>query len=93
VGDFEVANGDICRTAYVFLEIAYIFCLAVGPESWAEIDHLIRLTKGHSTKLTREMLLEVIATNDKQLFALSSDGSAISSSVSSKPIRKRAMTF
>jgi len=51
--------------------------LMLDPEGWAEIDQLIRLASGHGTKLTRELLLEVVATSDKKRFALSPDGSKI----------------
>ncbi len=51
--------------------------LSLDTEGWAVIDQLIRLANGHGTKLTRELLLEVVATSDKKRFALSPDGSRI----------------
>lgn len=51
--------------------------LVLDSEGWAEIDQLIRLANGHGTKVTRELLLETVATNDKNRFALSADGSRI----------------
>lgn len=51
--------------------------LALDSEGWVEIDYLIRLANGHGTKLTRELLIEVVATSDKKRFALSSDCSRI----------------
>lgn len=51
--------------------------LALDAEGWCAIDQLIRLANGHGTKLTRELLLEVVATSDKRRFALSQDGARI----------------
>ena len=51
--------------------------LTLDSDGWAEISQLIRLANGHGTKLTLELLLEVIARSDKNRFALSSDGSRI----------------
>ncbi len=54
--------------------------LILDSEGWAEISQLIRLANAHGTKLTLELLHEVIATSDKKRFALSSDGSRIRAS-------------
>lgn len=51
--------------------------LALDSEGWAEIDQLIKLANGHGTKLSRELLLEVVATSDKNRFAFSPGGSRI----------------
>jgi len=51
--------------------------LVLDPEGWAAIDQLIRLANGQGTKLTRELLLEVVAASDKKRFALSPDNSRI----------------
>jgi len=51
--------------------------LMLDSEGWAAIDQLIRLANGHGTKLTRELLLEIVATSDKKRFALSPDSSRI----------------
>lgn len=51
--------------------------LALNSEGWAKINQLIRLANGHGTKLSRELLLEVVATSDKNRFAISPDGSSI----------------
>ena len=48
--------------------------LPLDPEGWAEIDRLVRLAHKHGTKLSRELLLEIIATSGKKRFALSADG-------------------
>lgn len=51
--------------------------LSLDSEGWAEIDQLIRLANGHGARLTRETLLETVATSDKKRFALSPEGSRI----------------
>ncbi len=51
--------------------------LVLDSEGWCAIDQLIRLANGHGTKLTRELLLEVVTTSDKKRFALSQDGARI----------------
>jgi len=51
--------------------------LALDAEGWCAIDQLIRLAKEQGTGLTRELLLETVAANDKKRFALSPDGSRI----------------
>lgn len=51
--------------------------LALDAEGWCSIDQLIRLAKEQGTGLTRELLLETVATSDKKRFALSPDGSRI----------------
>lgn len=51
--------------------------LVLDSEGWTEIGQLIRLANGHGTKLTRELLLEVVSTSDKKRFALSQDGARI----------------
>lgn len=51
--------------------------LELDPEGWAAIDQLIRLANGHGIKLTRELLLKVVATSDKKRFALDLSSSKI----------------
>lgn len=51
--------------------------MSLDSEGWAEIDQLIGIANGYGTKLTRELLLEVVATSDKKRFSLSQDGSRI----------------
>ena len=51
--------------------------LSLDSEGWCTIDQLIRFANGHGTKLTLELLLEVVTTSDKKRFALSMDGSKI----------------
>lgn len=51
--------------------------LNLDSEGWADISQLIRHANGHGTKLSLELLMEVVATSDKRRFSLSSDGSRI----------------
>ena len=48
--------------------------LILDPEGWADLDELIRLANARGTALTRELVREIVASNDKQRFALSPDG-------------------
>jgi putative RNA 2'-phosphotransferase len=54
---------------------------AIGLEldgaGWARIDDLVRLTASGREPFTRELILEIVRTNDKQRFAVSSDGERI----------------
>jgi putative RNA 2'-phosphotransferase len=47
--------------------------LTLDAAGWAEIDALIRLSQDHRP-LTRALIEEVVATNNKQRFAISEDG-------------------
>ncbi|MDP2762032.1 MAG: RNA 2'-phosphotransferase [Sideroxyarcus sp.] len=51
--------------------------LELDLEGWAMVDQLVNLASKHGTALTRELLLEVVATSGKKRFALSQDGSRI----------------
>lgn len=51
--------------------------LPLNSEGWAEIDQLVRLANGYGRRLTRELLLETVATNDKNRFALNPDSTKI----------------
>ena len=51
--------------------------LTLDEEGWAEVDELMRLAQGRGPHLSRELIEEVVATNDKQRFALSEDGRLI----------------
>ncbi len=50
--------------------------LALDSEGWADIETLIRLSQSHRP-LTRALIDEVVATNNKQRFAISDDGTRI----------------
>ncbi|MDA0242753.1 MAG: RNA 2'-phosphotransferase [Chloroflexi bacterium] len=51
--------------------------LTLDEQGWAEVDELMRLAAGRGPHLSRELIEEVVATNDKQRFALSEDGRLI----------------
>ena len=51
--------------------------LSLDANGRADIDELLRLSAAHGRPLTRALLDEVIATNDKQRFVLSEDGTKI----------------
>jgi putative RNA 2'-phosphotransferase len=48
--------------------------LTLDPQGWASVDMLISLAGASGTELTTDIIREVVATSDKQRFALSSDG-------------------
>lgn len=51
--------------------------LELDPAGWAMVEQLISLANKHGTALTRELLLELVATSGKKRFALNQDGSRI----------------
>lgn len=54
--------------------------LTLDAEGWADFGELIRLASARGTPLTRELVAEVVASSDKQRFALSDDGARIRAS-------------
>lgn len=51
--------------------------LRLDERGWARVDDLIAAANRAGVPLTRELLLQVVAQNDKQRFAISEDGTAI----------------
>jgi len=51
--------------------------LALDAEGWADIGQLISLAGATGTALTRELILEAVATSDKQRFAIDPAGERI----------------
>jgi putative RNA 2'-phosphotransferase len=51
--------------------------LALDEHGWASVADLIALTQNGSVRLSRELIAEVVATNDKKRFVLSEDGERI----------------
>jgi len=51
--------------------------LSLDAEGWAPIDELITLANARGKGFTVSLLNEVVATNDKQRFAISADGTRI----------------
>ncbi|MFO0968239.1 MAG: RNA 2'-phosphotransferase [Gemmataceae bacterium] len=54
--------------------------LSLDANGWADIDELIRLANQSGHSLTRSLLEQVVAENDKKRFALSADGRRIRAS-------------
>ena len=51
--------------------------LALDESGWAALAELVRLSNQHGTQLTRELVEEVVAKNDKQRFMISPDRTKI----------------
>ena len=51
--------------------------LALDDQGWANLDDLISLANAKGAGLSREIVLEVVATSDKKRFALTSDNQKI----------------
>ena len=51
--------------------------LVLDQQGWANIDELIEKAGRHGMALTRELIAEVVATSDKQRFAIDSTGERI----------------
>ncbi|QEL20339.1 RNA 2'-phosphotransferase [Limnoglobus roseus] len=54
--------------------------LTLDANGWADVEELIRLTNAHGVSLTRPLLEQVVAENDKKRFAFSDDGRRIRAS-------------
>ena len=48
--------------------------LELDPEGWASLNQLVELANSHGRALTHELVHEIVATSDKQRFAVSPDG-------------------
>lgn len=51
--------------------------LTLDPHGWVEVEMLLRCAAAHGRPLSRELLAEVVAHNDKQRFSFSPDGRLI----------------
>ncbi len=51
--------------------------LSLDARGWVNVDTLLRAAQRHGHPLTKDLLDEVVFTNDKQRFAYSPDGSKI----------------
>jgi putative RNA 2'-phosphotransferase len=54
--------------------------VSLDAEGWIEIETLLAACAAHNKPISRELLHEVVATNDKQRFAISPDGARIRAS-------------
>ena len=48
--------------------------LVLSADGWARVSDLIELSQGRRVQFSRELLAEVVRSNDKQRFELSADG-------------------
>lgn len=51
--------------------------LHLDPNGWADVEQLLQGCNHHGVPLTREVLEEIVATNEKKRFSLSMDGQRI----------------
>ncbi len=51
--------------------------VVLDPSGWVAIDHLVARCRAHGKTLTRELLETIVATSDKQRFAISDDGQRV----------------
>lgn len=51
--------------------------LTLDPGGWASLAELVARARAHGVELSEELVREVVATNDKQRFSLSDDGTRI----------------
>jgi putative RNA 2'-phosphotransferase len=51
--------------------------LSLDANGWAEVDDLVRLANGNGHRLTREMIANIVASSEKQRFALDDSGARI----------------
>lgn len=51
--------------------------VSLDPAGWIEVDVLLDACGRHGKSITRDKLVELVATSNKQRFALSEDGSRI----------------
>jgi len=63
--------------SYVLRHEPHSIGLSLDREGWAEIDALIEGARESGRPLDRELIRAVVASNDKQRFALSEDGNRI----------------
>jgi putative RNA 2'-phosphotransferase len=51
--------------------------LTLAPDGWVDVDELLEACRAHGRAIPREVLHEVVATNDKRRFSFSPDGTRI----------------
>lgn len=72
---------DISRfLSYVLRHDPSAISLTLDSQGWASIDELIQKAQLNKRRFTREQLDNVVATNDKQRFAISQNGQHIRAS-------------
>jgi putative RNA 2'-phosphotransferase len=75
---------DVVRTSkrlsYVLRHHPASIGITLDPAGWVDVDELLAALAEHGLRLTRAELDEVVATNDKQRFALDGTGARIRAS-------------
>lgn len=61
------------RMAYVLRHRPDSIGITLTPEGWVRVDDLLRAFARHGTRITRDELEEVVATNDKRRFIIDGD--------------------
>lgn len=51
--------------------------LQLDPEGWVDLDQLIKHANAHGTQLSRPIVMEIVAINEKKRFSVTPDGSKI----------------
>jgi putative RNA 2'-phosphotransferase len=51
--------------------------LTLDAQGWANVDELLSKANQHGMRLTRDLMQQVVAQNDKQRFAFNADGTRI----------------
>lgn len=66
--------------SYVLRHKPEAIAITLDSEGWVNVDNLISQANKHGESLTRELIEEVVKTNDKKRFKISDDGLAIRAS-------------
>ena len=51
--------------------------ITLAPDGWVDVDELLEACRAHGRAISRRVLHEVVATNDKRRFSFSPDGRQI----------------
>ena len=78
-----MADGILRMSKFLSLVLRHkpeLIGLTLDQNGWAGVEDLIRLANQHGTRLTRPLLMQVVADNEKKRFALSDNGERIRAS-------------
>ncbi len=68
------------KLSYLLRHNPDVFGLTLDAQGWCKVDELLKAFEENGTPLTRELLEEVVATNDKKRFAFNEDSTKIRAS-------------
>jgi RNA:NAD 2'-phosphotransferase (TPT1/KptA family) len=68
------------KLSYLLRHNPDAFGLKLDGQGWCKVDDLLKAFKANGTPLSRELLEEVVATNDKKRFAFNEAGTKIRAS-------------